>query len=218
MSAPRRIKTCARSDGIVPRVVADAEERFEAERQRLYQIYLRHYAREASPLIVDIADKLGVELVEALGRLRPSAGWPFRRLSQREKRLVTEKPLRSRTARPTLPHGSRASHDVLATTAFGKMRLGLAGGAFQPFGSVGRLLCVGIPGAIEIYVPKVIPETTSAACVGRRLAEVVEHDLFVRRDYMIREATTDVGNFTVLVVDAPPVALPDAWQAFETRS
>lgn len=201
-------------DLAVERFVAAAE----SERLMLFRMHLQATIRSASPLVMDLAEQLHVDLVAGFQKVRPPSQWPWR-------------PRTSATRASVHPGLAAYNHpDPRRGLVHGMFRRRVADPGFVHFGDGDDLLAfhfdgqwlsmegwIGscnvrvVKGMAALTLPPGFPDTLALAMVGRQVDALVDSPALAGRGYRVRrvrEAKPGAGPTLVFHAGRMRLTLP----------
>lgn len=192
----------------------------DAMRLASFRRYLAAAVNSMSSPVADVLALIDVDVEGALRRLRPCRTWPSRAGFDME-HTNRSKPRQSVTKRS----GARFRRSRIDMYAF-PYRVGdaiLNDGALSQWVEVavecahldvtlrsGSFELSTVAGKARVSMAMTLPDVMISACLGRRLNEVITHELFVGRDYIINAVDSVDGELTV-EFETGSVPIPSIW-------
>ncbi|WCT72620.1 hypothetical protein PQ455_13385 [Sphingomonas naphthae] len=186
----------------------------EASRVLLFRRYLQASIRWAPPILIDAV--LPAVLIRALYLLRPEDPWPMMPMpvGYTDPLMGTRKGynnIPSRRARRFIDRFVRYGVIIRQPTdPAGGLALRVAGEDLEVGLTFGRSLMSTRRGVLRIEIPRGLPETLQLGAVGRRIHEVIGHELLDGRDYPVTRVTSTPAH-TVFEVRVDRVAYEMPW-------
>ena len=212
------------------REVAGARAREEAlvidrlvETMRLasFRAYLDATVCSMSTIVPDVLAMAGSDVESALQRIRPGHLWPAKTSSRK---TFTRRPA------PRLTRGRHSAPSFVDPSAFAYLQPLLIGDAIISEGALGDWIEVSIfadslevvlrsngyelstlAGTARLKITRALPNTVTAACVGRAVAEVVDHPFLRSVGFVITDAE-HVEDDTTLSFDVGQSTLDPPWR------
>lgn len=187
---------------------------------RKYRRYLKSTVGFAPPILLDALD--AEDLKSAIEHLSPSWGFPERlptgagwiRHWRRPDDLMRDRRLRnlgwckgySRTAEETFERLFVTDGTMVRSCEDYRGGLGIriVGDHIETALRVRRAIVMTLRNRVRICLPGHLPDTILLAAPGRELGEIVGHDLFSDRDYVVQTAIAK-EEVTVITASAPAV-------------
>lgn len=200
-----------------------SDEEFERSRRLQllrYRRFLRGTVGLASPILLDALD--AEELKLALERLSPSWNFPERlptgagwiRHWRSPSDLMRDRRLRylgwckgyPRTAEDTFERLFRTDGTLLRSCEDQRGGLGIriVGDRIEVALRIRRAVVMSARDLVRVTFPASLPATIVLAAPGRKLGEIVDHQLFADRDYIVKTAFATEA-MTVITASAPAV-------------
>lgn len=193
----------------------------ETMRLASFRNYLSATVCYMSTIVPDVLTTAGCDVASALQRIRPGHLWPEKTSARRTL---------SRRQAPRHTRGRYSAPSFADPGAFANLPPLLIGDAIISDGASGDWIEVSIFGdALEIVLrsdgyklsthagiahlklANALPDTVAAACVGRSVADVVDHPLLRSVDFVIEDAA-QVAGATMLSFVVGQVSLDLPWR------
>lgn len=182
--------------------IADFLVRTEVERLHLFRMHLAAVVRTASPLLVDLAAHVGVDLPGAAALIHPPRDWPWRPVEDHPPAL-RRMSLRQMYAMGKGVSEARAFERSFASPGViiretdhpdGRFAIRPAASVMGFTAAIGPCLISAFGSLAILKLVGPIPEALMMSMPGRTLGDVVDHPVFRGRDYKIRRAVPDLGD------------------------
>lgn len=206
-------------DRMLAREVAGAHAREEAlvidrlvETMRLasFRAYLGATVCSMSTIVPDVLAMAGSDVVSALHRIRPGHLWPAHTSSRRTVgRRQPLRPTRGRYSAPKFADPSafaylpplRVGDAIISEGALGDwIEVSISGDSLEVVLRSDGYELSTLAGTAHLKLMDALPDTVTAACVGRPVAEVVDHPLLRSVDFVIADVEQVEGATTLSFV------------------
>lgn len=188
----------------------------EAERLRLYRLFLQATVAAASPLVIDLAGHAGTTLRAIASALPVPCGWRSTRVYGRLKAGGGPRPAAGSATLPNLSRSVRrlARAGKVVRGFFeegGELGFTPDGSVLQVFARLGPCLLQTFGGTSLLLMPEPLPETMLRGLIGQPVDLLVAHPVLEGRGYPISLAFNSKADRAGVVrfrTGLLPIALP----------
>ena len=193
--------------------VVEIKRKMERMRLASFRSYLGATVNTMSSLVPDVLALVGWDIASALQRMRPADAWP--RITGFEAEYGRTKPRWSRLIKVGGGYARRPAPPIWTGviaegTPGDRVEASIRGGSLDVTLQGDRFRLSTQDGTGYIQIEASLPDTVIAACVGRPLADLVDHPLLRSKDFVIEHAAQLGG--TALSFDTGRLDLVLPWQ------
>ena len=180
----------------------------EEERFRLFHLYLQATVRRVSPLLLDFVEMESMKLDDLALLIKPPENWPWRPMDDKALALARSYYWRKvwlRTA--SSRHAWQFKRTFInpgvivreANHPNGRLAIRPCNAVLGFTAGVGPCILSVYSSSATLKLPDPVPEIVMASLPGMNLGSVVDHPIFTRRRYIIKNAEADPFDFGPLL-------------------